>query len=148
MKTFWLLMLGCATVAAHAGTRDTVQFVPATRVTAAFAKGEPLLETPDYKVHASRREGPGQAEVHTTDTDIVYILDGTATLVTGGTVIDGRTVAPREVRGASIAGGDSRRLVKGDVIVIPHGMPHQFQEVSAPFLYYVVKVADVTGGTR
>ena len=54
------------------------------RVAAAFAKGIPLIETDDYKIHASRREAPGVAEVHTRDTDIAYVIQGSATLVTGG----------------------------------------------------------------
>lgn len=43
------------------------------RVEAAFAKGMPLVEVADYKIHASRREGPGMAEIHTRDTDIVML---------------------------------------------------------------------------
>jgi quercetin dioxygenase-like cupin family protein len=117
-----------------------VAYVSSDRVQAAFAKGMPLLETTTYKIHASRRERDGQAEVHTRDTDIVYVLDGTATLVTGGQVVNGKTTAQDEERGDSIAGGQTRPLVKGDVVVIPNGVPHLFKNVTSPFLYYVVKV--------
>ena len=64
----------------------------ASEVSAAFAKGMPLVETSGYKIHASRREAPGMAEVHVRDTDIIYVLDGTATVVTGGDVIDGKAL--------------------------------------------------------
>jgi len=37
-------------------------------------------------------------------------ITGTATLVTGGEVVNGRTVAPGEVRGASVRGGESPAL--------------------------------------
>ena len=47
-----------------------------------------LSKSGDYKIHASRREGPGMAEIHTRDTDIAYVLQGSATLVTGGTAVD------------------------------------------------------------
>jgi quercetin dioxygenase-like cupin family protein len=60
--------------------------------------------------------------------------------VTGGTVIDGKTTAENEIRGASIQGGEERQLASGDVIVVPNGVPHWFQEIKAPFNYYVVKV--------
>jgi glc operon protein GlcG len=110
------------------------------RVQAAFAKGQPLLEVVDYKIHASRREGPGSAEIHTRDTDIAYVLQGSATLVTGGTVVEAKEIGPEEIRGASIKGGKSRQLAVGDVVVIPNGVPHWFKTVKAPFLYYVVKV--------
>jgi quercetin dioxygenase-like cupin family protein len=91
-------------------------------------------------VHASRREKPGQAEIHTKDTDVIYVLDGTATFVTGGEAVDTKEIAANELRGSSIRNGQTRQIAKGDVIVVPTGVPHQFLEVTNPFLYYVVKV--------
>jgi cupin len=117
-----------------------VTLIPADRVEAAFAKGMPLVEVGDYKIHASRREGPGMAEIHTRDTDVAYVLRGSATLVTGGTAVNLKTTGPEELRGSGIRGGETRQLKPGDVIIIPNGIPHWFKEVNAPFLYYVVKV--------
>ena len=134
-------------IPATASRGSEVRYVPATDVAAAFAKGMPLIESDGYKIHASRREGPGQAEVHVVDTDVIYVVEGTATFLTGGTVEKGATVAPGEIRGASIAGGTSRALGKGDVVVVPNGVPHQFVTASNPFLYYVVKVAS-TGAAK
>lgn len=117
----------------------TATFVDANRVAAAFAKGQPLLETAGYKVHASRRVEPGQAEIHTLDTDVVYVVDGSATLVTGGKAIDTKEVAPNEIRGTKIEGGEEHRITKGDVIVIPNGVPHQFTAVTGELHYFVCK---------
>ena len=100
-----------------------------------------MLEVEGYKIHASHRDAPGIAEVHERDTDIIYVLDGTATFITGGTAVDAKVVATEEIRGAEIRGGHSRQLVKGDVIIVPNGVPHWFKEVTKPFNYYVVKVA-------
>src|SRR5262245_5500076 len=125
-----------ALAAAPAG----VTYLESKAVAAAFAKGEPLLEVPGYKIHASRRDGPGVPEVHERETDIVYVLGGSATLVTGGTVVEGKAISPGEIRGASIQGGDSRQIAKGDVVVVPAGMPHWFKEVGGPLTYYVVKL--------
>jgi len=135
---------------AAAPAAEPVTLLPAADVTAAFAKGTPLAETSQYKVHASRREKPGQAEVHAGDTDIIYVLQGRATVVTGGTLVGGRTVAPGEVRGDSIANGDLRQLAPGDVMIVPNGTPHWFRDVQPPFLYYVVKATSPAspGGTR
>jgi glc operon protein GlcG len=117
-----------------------VTYFDSNKVTAAFAKGAVLFDASDkYMVHASRREQAGMAEVHTKDADIVYVLNGTATLVTGGDAVDPKVVAPDEIRGSHISGGETRQIAKGDVIVVPAGTPHWFKEVSAPFLYYVVK---------
>jgi glc operon protein GlcG len=109
------------------------------RVAAALAKGEPLLEVPGYKVHASRRDAPGEAEVHLYETDVFYVLEGEATFVTGGTVVDPQVSEPGQIRGSRIEGGVEHRLTKGDVIVIPHHEPHWFKAVDGPFLYLVVK---------
>src|SRR3954469_12251660 len=117
-----------------------VRLISHEQVDAAFAKGMPLLEVGDYKIHASRRAGPGMAEIHTRDTDIAYVLQGSATLVTGGTAVGVKEIGPEELRGTSIKEGETRQLSVGDVVVIPNGVPHWFKEVKAPFLYYVVKV--------
>jgi glc operon protein GlcG len=128
------------TGARSSATGSAVTYLGAETVQAAFAKGMPLTETGAYKVHASRRDRDGQAEVHDRDTDILYVLDGTATLVTGGQVVNGKTIAADELRGDAISGGEVRRLRKGDLVIVPSGVPHLFKDVSAPFLYYVVKV--------
>jgi uncharacterized protein GlcG (DUF336 family) len=125
-------------------------YLPATQVSAAFMKGMPLLETVGYKIHASRREAQGLAEVHTRDTDIIYVLDGSVTFVTGGAIVDAKVVAQDEIRGSRIDGGTLHALNKGDVIVVPAGTPHWFYQVDEAFLYYVVKTAGpaADGGTR
>lgn len=121
-------------------TPPDVTFLPSTDVAAAFAKGAVLLDQGNYMVHASRREAEGQVEIHDQDTDIIYMLEGTTTFVTGGTIVDGSTTAPDEIRGANVVGGETRVLSKGDVIVVPKGTPHWFKNVNGPVLYYVVKV--------
>ena len=110
-------------------------------VAMAFGKGEGLLATNNFKIQAGRREKAGEVEVHEFDTDIFYILEGTATFVTGGSVIEPRTTTPGETRGREIRGGETQELVKGDIIVIPTRVPHWFKAVRGPFLYYVVKVS-------
>jgi uncharacterized protein GlcG (DUF336 family)/mannose-6-phosphate isomerase-like protein (cupin superfamily) len=114
-------------------------FIEGNKVAAAFAKGIPLLETSGYKVHASRRVGPGQAEIHTLDTDVIYVVDGSATLVTGGKVPDARSIGPNELRGSRIEGGEEHHIAKGDAIVIPNGLPHQFTSVAGELHYFVCK---------
>jgi glc operon protein GlcG len=131
-----------AEVAAKALGRpaSAVHLIDKATVTAAFAKGEPLLETADYKIHASHRDHAGKAEIHAADTDILYMLSGSATLVTGGSVVDPVTVEPGEIRGGAIKGGERRLLAAGDVVVVPKGTPHWFASVSGPIDYYAVKV--------
>lgn len=127
--------------AAKAFTKPVnVSFFEKGKVKAAFAKGAVLFDGSDkYMVHTSRREKAGLAEVHLKDADIIYVQEGAATLVTGGTVVDPKNVAADEVRGAEISGGETLQVSKGDVIIVPAGTPHWFKEVPAPMTYYVVK---------
>jgi glc operon protein GlcG len=138
----WMLALLAAgwlmTTAAVAA--DEVSYVPKDKVAAAMAKGGPLTDGSNYKVSVSRRTGGGQVEVHEGETDVFYIMEGSATLVTGGTVIDSKTTSPGQIRGSGIQGGKTQALSKGDVIVIPKGVPHWFKEVPELVVYYVVKV--------
>lgn len=132
--------LAMAAAAAVSHGPSPVTYFDSSHVKAAFEKGTVLFNQGEsYMVHASRREKPGMAEIHTRDADVVYVLDGTATLVTGGTAVDAKLIESDELRGSSITGGEPRQLSKGDVIIVPAGVPHQFTEVSNPFLYYVVK---------
>lgn len=120
-----------------------VSFFDSKTVTDAFSKGSVLEDGSNgenYMVHASRREKSGLSEVHTLDTDIIYVVEGTATFVTGGRSIDPKMTAANEFRGTSIEGGETRQLKKGDVVIVPNGTPHWFKQVDGAFLYYVVKV--------
>jgi uncharacterized protein GlcG (DUF336 family)/mannose-6-phosphate isomerase-like protein (cupin superfamily) len=126
--------------AANKPTASPVTYLPGKQVDQAFIKGMPLTRGMNYKVDASHRNEPGIVEVHKRDTDIIYMLEGSATLVTGGTVIDGKSIEPEEIRGRESKGGESRVITKGDVVVVPNGTPHWFKEVKGPINYYVVKV--------
>src|SRR5258708_30745986 len=94
-----LLMTAALGVRAEAPAWKVTYFDSA-KVSAAFQKGAVLFDGDggNYMVHASRREAPGMAEVHTKDADIVYVLDGTATLVTGATASDLKNTPPAEFR--------------------------------------------------
>jgi mannose-6-phosphate isomerase-like protein (cupin superfamily) len=117
-----------------------VVFYDHVQVDAAFAKGFPICINSSYKVLAGHRVVPGKVEMHVHDTDIFYIVDGTATFVTGGTCADLKEGKTGEFGGTMITGGTEHHLGKGDVITIPAGILHQYTVVNGPFLYFVVKV--------
>lgn len=121
---------------------SSVLFFDAEQVNASFSTGAALLDEKDrhYMVHTSRRDKPGLAEIHGLDTDIIYVLEGKATIVTGGTAVDAKEIAPDEIRGSRIEGGVTRQLTKGEVIIVPNNTPHWFKEVNGQFLYYTIKV--------
>jgi len=118
-----------------------VHYYRAESVAKSFAEGAVLFAERglNYMVHTSRRVSPGMAEVHTQDTDLIHVLEGSATFVTGGTVVAPKHTAADEIRGSSIDGGETRLLAPGDVIIVPAGTPHWFKEVPKSVVYYTVK---------
>jgi uncharacterized protein GlcG (DUF336 family)/mannose-6-phosphate isomerase-like protein (cupin superfamily) len=121
-------------------------FFPADEVRARFETGGLLQDAPSFKIDAGRRTGAGEVEWHEREADIMYIVQGRATVVTGGEMIEPRKVTPGELRAARSEGGTTYELAEGDVISIPAKVPHHFTEVSDPFLYYVVKIVYGGGG--
>jgi len=145
MKTLILIAAAVAALlpARAASAEDSnVSYFRAATVAESFQQGAILFNpgTTNYMVHTSRRTAPGKAEVHALDTDIIYVLEGSAVFVTGGTVVDPGKIADDEIRGTSIEGGETRTLLPGDVIIVPANTPHWFREVRGPVLYYTVKV--------
>jgi mannose-6-phosphate isomerase-like protein (cupin superfamily) len=93
---------------------------------------------------------PGVAAVHFKVTEIYHVMDGAATLVTGGTMVNAKTRPADSIpvrledgpgaSGTAIQGGVSRRIKAGDVVVIPAGVPHWFSEIEGSITYVVVRV--------
>ena len=135
------LAIAGANAMASATANHQVTYFEKDKVSAAFAKGAVLFDNSDkYMVHASHRDKAGIAEIHEKDADIIYVLEGSATFVTGGTVVDSKPTAPGEIRGKEIQGGETRQITKGDVIIVPAGTPHWFKEVPTSINYLTIKV--------
>jgi glc operon protein GlcG len=100
-----------------------VTYLSAGDVEGRFVFGGLLVDEAGYKLDAGRRTGPGEVECHDTVTDIMRVVEGRATVVTGR---DGDE--------------ETHELGPGDVLVIPKGVAHAFTFVTDPFLYLVVKV--------
>lgn len=92
-----------------------------------------------YRVAVDRRRSPQSANLHPTEAEVLAILDGQGTLTTGGKLVDtrrnGKTIS------ATIEGGVSQRVTKGDFIVIPEGVPHYFTETSPEILFVSIEVS-------
>ena len=110
------------------------------KVAVAFARGGTLATASDYIVLALHRSESGNAELHEKQTDVYYVADGEANFVTGGELLGNKVVSPGQRQGTGIKGGEVHHLTKGDVIVIPAGVPHWFKEVQRPISYLLVKV--------
>jgi quercetin dioxygenase-like cupin family protein len=130
------------TVMAMTGNAQTsgVHYFPAADVEASFAKGGTLTDAERFRVMTASRTAGGDAELHANDIDIFHVLEGSATFVTGGTMMGAHETAPGETRGSALEGGSSLTLGAGDVITIQAGVPHWFKAVDGHVRYFVVKV--------
>ena len=93
----------------------------------------------NHALLAIRRDGDGEAEVHDTQVDVIFVKSGEGTLIVGGTMVEPRTTAPGEIRGKSITGGVRKKMAAGDVIHVPAKIPHQML-VPKSLSFEVVKV--------
>jgi len=93
----------------------------------------------NHALLAIRREADGEAEVHETQVDVIFVKSGEGTLILGGTVVEPRTTGAGEIRGKAITGGVRKKMVVGDVIHIPAKIPHQML-VPKMISFEVVKV--------
>ena len=104
---------------------------------------ETLEKYPHHYTMLAFRQHNGGGELHQNFADIFYILDGRASLVTGGNLVDQKSTGPGEIRGKSVEGGTRQELKAGDVVHIPAGMPHQMLLAEGESVtYYVVKVEE------
>ena len=134
-RTLILAILASAVPVLAWAQQPKATYVDAAKV----AAGGTFATTPEYAVQMLKRTAPGQVEVHVKETDIFYVVDGEATLVTGGTMVGGKETQPNQMRGTSIDGGETYHLKKGDSITIPAGVPHWFKEVPQSIQYFTVK---------
>jgi mannose-6-phosphate isomerase-like protein (cupin superfamily) len=98
-----------------------------------------LIErTPQHAGILLRRTKPGNAEAHTTEADVWYVIDGGCVLTVGGSVVDGKEVQPGQIHGTGISGGTDYKLGKGDFMRIPPGVPHRVKKIEGGELVYIV----------
>jgi mannose-6-phosphate isomerase-like protein (cupin superfamily) len=137
-----LLMLAAPALAqtASAPPPDKTH-VSAAEITAMIAKAEsdphaattvvtqPLLQLAPYRPIIHRRMTPAGADIHEKQAEFFFVIRGSGTLTTGGTMV--RTAAPAGAPPppATIEGGTDRKVAKGDFFVVPENTPHQFTAI-------------------
>ena len=135
------MVVALAFMAAAAGLPTAVTYVPHDKVTATMAKGGAIIEDKGGLRVLAQRRGTGEVEVHMKTNHVFIIVEGEATFITGGTLVGSKNTAPDEVRAASVQGGQTHHLTKGDVITIPANTPHWFKEIpSGTIAYYAVNI--------
>jgi mannose-6-phosphate isomerase-like protein (cupin superfamily) len=130
-----------AAVSLGGGVPAAVHYIGHDKVTEVMSKGGPIVSDPGLVVLAQRR-GTGPAEYHDRTNHVFIMVEGEATMVVGGTMVEPKRTAPYQMRAPSIEGGTTYHLSKGDVITIPAKTPHWFKEISTKTVaYYAVNIA-------
>lgn len=137
MRIAWML-LAAAAVAAPAVTLtgDKALVIPAQdikgQLDALVSQAKPtgsagpiIVDYGKLSLMLSVRTANGIGELHQNTDDLMIVEEGSATLVTGGTIADPKTVSDGEIRGTGVKDGVSKTLAVGDVVIVPAGVPHQ-----------------------
>src|SRR5665213_3768672 len=106
----WMILAVVFTAATLMGA-DTANYIGHDKVAEALAKGGSLTATKAYTVSGAHRTAAGQVEMHEKETDILYVMDGEATLVTGGTMVGGQMSQAGQWLGTDITGGQTHHPV-------------------------------------
>ncbi len=124
-----------------AGVPMKVHYVAHDQVEATMKKGGQIIGDNGLVVLANRAV-QRNAELHDKTNHIFIIVEGEATFVTGGKLINPRVTAPGQTRADGIEGGQSHQLSKGDVITIPANTPHWWKDTSktGSVGYYAVNI--------
>ena len=156
MKKIWIMATFAVLTAplSYSQTVDNAQVFSAAEVqhqlaalaATAKSKGSDGTTLGDYRSHAlnlSVRTETGGAEVHAHFDDVIFVTEGNAELVAGGTIIDPHPGSNGEVTGSGIRNGKTHPIAKGDIIHIPAGTPHQMILAKGiTFSAFVVKVRE------
>jgi len=136
--------LGCLSIAlsAQAPAPAPKLFASAADVTAMMTKAkttrkpdqanlsQPILSLAPYNANLEYRVGNNQnASLHEKEAEMFYVVDGAATLVTGGKLRDERRTNPENLSGTGIEGGQRQRIAKGDFVMVPENTPHWFDQI-------------------
>jgi len=133
-------LLTATSVSFGGGVPAAVHYIDHEKVSSVMAKGGSILNDPGLIILANRRE-VGPVEYHDHTNHVFIMVEGEATLVTGGTMVDAKRTSPDQMVAAAIEGGEAHHLSKGDVITIPAKTPHWFKEVPTKTVaYYAVNI--------
>jgi len=132
--------------------KPTKTFTSAADVTALIAKAkaerkeaqptvaEPILELGSYDGHLEYRAAVGNAAVHEHEAELFYVIDGSATLTTGGKLVNEKRTDAANLNGSAIEGGAPRAISKGDWILVPENTPHWFSPIHGVLVLFSMHV--------
>jgi mannose-6-phosphate isomerase-like protein (cupin superfamily) len=138
--------------APQSSAKPTKTFTSAADLSALIAKAkserkegqptvaEPVLELGSYDGHLEYRASVGNAAVHEKEAELFYVIDGSATLVTGGKLANEKRTDAANLSGSAIEGGTPRAIAKGDWVLVPENTPHWFSPINGVLVLFSMHV--------
>jgi mannose-6-phosphate isomerase-like protein (cupin superfamily) len=135
-------------------------FTPAADVQALLAKAkgerkegqvmvaEHILSLAPYTSNLEYRPIDGAVAVHEKEAEMVYVIDGGGSLITGGKVVGEKRTNDANLSGIAIDGGSTQMINKGDFAIIPEGTPHQFKPSNGPLVLMTLHVPRPVGAAQ
>ena len=135
------LALSVAVPAAAQAVPDMKTYTSSAEVAAMIAKApsllkpgaalvsQPIVVLAPYHANLEYRTGKGPSAVHETDAELFYVIQGSGALTMGGQLVNSHRANPNNMEGVSIEGGQTYKLTKGDMLIVPQGTPHQVVSV-------------------
>jgi len=117
------------TMVSAADVQAMIANAKSTRKPEQALMAQSMIQLAPYNVSLEYRAAVANAAVHETEAELFYVIDGSATLVTGGKLTKENRTNAANLTGAGIDGGTSRRVAKGDFIMVPEGVPHWFSAI-------------------
>ncbi len=109
---------------------------------------ERILELAPYNANLEYRASVANAAVHEKEAEVFYVIDGTATMVTGGKLVNETRTNPDNLSGTGIEGGMSRTVAKGDFIIVPENTPHWFSAINGAIVLMTLHVPRPVAAAR
>jgi len=91
---------------------------------------KPILQLAPYSANLEYRVAVGPASVHEREAEMFYVIDGAATLVTGGKLVNEKRTNAENLGGTGIEGGTPQAVAKGDFVIVPENTPHWFSAIN------------------
>jgi mannose-6-phosphate isomerase-like protein (cupin superfamily) len=147
-----LVLVTAAAVAQQPPAQTMKTFASSADVTALIAKakserkeGQPIvaeriLQLAPYNANLEYRAAVGPASVHEKEAEMFYVIDGSATLMTGGKLVSESRTNAENLTGTGIEGGTSRPVAKGDFIIVPENTPHWFSAINGTIVLMSIHV--------
>jgi mannose-6-phosphate isomerase-like protein (cupin superfamily) len=99
-----------------------------------------ILALAPYNANLEYRASVGPSSVHEKEAEMFYVIDGSATMVTGGKLTGEKRTNAENLSGEGIEGGEAREVSRGDFIIVPENTPHWFSKINGTLVLMSIHV--------